>query len=144
MVRQVAGLRQVRVGMDHVWPPWLSYIHYMRSGSSAPYAGMSPPLSHHLRHPLDCRAHYFERIFNPRLVRDPYRQYFRAAHLLPVFDATPLPRTFNYTKILDSFQGFYVNRYVDITIATKPSCRENLTFVSVAGNRGGLHGRCQR
>ena len=38
---------------------------------------------------------------------------FRAAHLLPIFDATPLPRTFNYTKTLDSFQGFYVNKYVD-------------------------------
>ena len=38
---------------------------------------------------------------------------FRAAHLLPVFDATPLPRTLNYTKTLDSFQAFYVNKYVD-------------------------------
>lgn len=38
---------------------------------------------------------------------------FRAAHLLPIFDSAPLPRTFNYTKTLDSFQGFYVNKYVD-------------------------------
>ena len=38
---------------------------------------------------------------------------FRAAHLLPIFDATPLPRTLNYTETLDSFQGFYVNKYVD-------------------------------
>jgi hypothetical protein len=38
---------------------------------------------------------------------------FRAAHLLPIFDATPLPRTFNYTKTLDSFRAFYVNKYID-------------------------------
>ena len=38
---------------------------------------------------------------------------FRAAHLLPIFDTTPLPRTLNYTAALDSFQGFYVNRYID-------------------------------
>jgi len=38
---------------------------------------------------------------------------FRAAHLLPVFDDTPLPRTLNYTKTLDSFKGFYVNKYID-------------------------------
>ena len=38
---------------------------------------------------------------------------FRAAHLLPIFDTTPLPRTLNYTTTLDSFQGFYVNKYID-------------------------------
>ena len=38
---------------------------------------------------------------------------FRAAHLLPIFNTTPLPRTFNYTKTLDSFHGFYVNKYID-------------------------------
>jgi len=38
---------------------------------------------------------------------------FRAAHLLPIFDASPLPRTLNYTATLDSFQGFYVNKYID-------------------------------
>lgn len=38
---------------------------------------------------------------------------FRAAHLLPIFDTTPLPRTLNYTATLDSFQGFYVNKYID-------------------------------
>ena len=38
---------------------------------------------------------------------------FRAAHLLPVFDGTPLPRTLNYTSTLDSFSGFYVNNYID-------------------------------
>ena len=37
----------------------------------------------------------------------------RAAHLLPIFDQQPLPRTFNYTKTLDSFRGFYVNKYID-------------------------------
>ena len=38
---------------------------------------------------------------------------FRAAHLLPIFDSTSLPRTLNYTKALDSFCGFYVNKYID-------------------------------
>lgn len=38
---------------------------------------------------------------------------FRAAHLLPIFDTTPLPRALNYTDTLDSFQGFYVNKYID-------------------------------
>jgi len=37
----------------------------------------------------------------------------RAAHLLPIFDQQPLPHTLNYTKTLDSFQGFYVNKYID-------------------------------
>ena len=38
---------------------------------------------------------------------------FRAAHLLPIFDARPLPRALNYTSTLDSFKGFYVNNYID-------------------------------
>ena len=38
---------------------------------------------------------------------------FRAVHLLPIFDATPLPRKLDYTQTLDSFQGFYVNKYID-------------------------------
>jgi len=38
---------------------------------------------------------------------------FRAAHLLPIFDESPLPRTLNYTLTLDSFEGFYVNNYID-------------------------------
>ena len=38
---------------------------------------------------------------------------FRAAHLLPIFDANPLPRTLKYTSTLDSFEGFYVNNYID-------------------------------
>ena len=38
---------------------------------------------------------------------------FRAAHLLPIFDANPLPRTLNYTSTLDSFKGFYVNNHID-------------------------------
>ena len=37
----------------------------------------------------------------------------RAAHLLPIFDKQPLPHTLNYTRTLDSFQGFYVNKYID-------------------------------
>lgn len=37
----------------------------------------------------------------------------RTAHLLPIFDQQPLPHTLNYTKTLDSFQGFYVNKYID-------------------------------
>ena len=38
---------------------------------------------------------------------------FRAAHLLPIFDQDPLPRTLNYTLSLNSFKAFYVNRYID-------------------------------
>ena len=38
---------------------------------------------------------------------------FHAAHLLPIFNTAPLPQTFNYTKTLDSFHGFYVNKYID-------------------------------
>ena len=38
---------------------------------------------------------------------------FRAAHLLPIFDENPLPRTLNYTSTLDSFKAFYVNNYID-------------------------------
>ena len=37
----------------------------------------------------------------------------RAAHLLPIFDENPLPRTLNYTSTLDSFKAFYVNNYID-------------------------------
>ena len=38
---------------------------------------------------------------------------FHAVHLLPIFNTTPLPRTLNYTATLDSFQGFYLNTYID-------------------------------
>ena len=38
---------------------------------------------------------------------------FRAVHLLPIFDDTPLPRTLDYTQVLDSFKGFYINTYID-------------------------------
>ena len=38
---------------------------------------------------------------------------FRAVHLLPIFDDKPLPRTLDYTTTLDSFQGFYINTYID-------------------------------
>ena len=38
---------------------------------------------------------------------------FCATHLLLIFDTTPLPQTINYTRTLDSFQGFYVNKYID-------------------------------
>ena len=38
---------------------------------------------------------------------------FCAAHLLPIFDTSPLPRTLNYAATLDSFNGFYVNKYID-------------------------------
>jgi hypothetical protein len=38
---------------------------------------------------------------------------FRAAHLLPIFDNDPLSRTLDYTSTLDSFNGFYVNKYID-------------------------------
>ena len=37
----------------------------------------------------------------------------RAAHLLPIFDQQPVPHTLNYTKTLNLFRGFYVNKYID-------------------------------
>jgi hypothetical protein len=41
------------------------------------------------------------------------RSIIRAAHLLPIFDDTPLPYTLNYTHSLDVFRSFYVNHYID-------------------------------
>ena len=38
---------------------------------------------------------------------------FCAAHLLPIFNGNPLPRTLNYTSTLNSFKAFYVNKYID-------------------------------
>ena len=38
---------------------------------------------------------------------------FCAAQLLPIFSADPVPRASNYTQMLDLFQGFYGNKYVD-------------------------------
>ncbi|KAK0437733.1 uncharacterized protein EV420DRAFT_1280535 [Desarmillaria tabescens] len=35
------------------------------------------------------------------------------AHLLPVFGPRPMPLNFHYLYSLDSFQAFYVNKYID-------------------------------
>jgi hypothetical protein len=37
----------------------------------------------------------------------------RAAHLLPIFDSSPVERSFHYTRTLDIFCAFYVNKYAD-------------------------------
>ena len=38
----------------------------------------------------------------------------RAAHLLPVFNQqTPIPREIKFTKTLDAFKAFYLNKYID-------------------------------
>jgi len=37
----------------------------------------------------------------------------RGAHLLPVYDLTPIPATFNFARTLDVFRAFFVNRYID-------------------------------
>lgn len=38
----------------------------------------------------------------------------RAAHLLPVFkNDTPIPREIDFTKTLDVFKAFYLNKYID-------------------------------
>jgi len=37
----------------------------------------------------------------------------RAAHLLPIFDSSPIERSVHYTKTLDAFRAFYVNKYAD-------------------------------
>ena len=38
---------------------------------------------------------------------------FHATHILPIFDSTPLPQTLDYATALNSFQGFYLNTYID-------------------------------
>jgi hypothetical protein len=38
----------------------------------------------------------------------------RAAHLLPVFRGNaPIPREINFTRTLDVFNAFYLNKYID-------------------------------
>ena len=37
----------------------------------------------------------------------------RSAHLLPVFGEDPVPPYLSYADALDSFQAYYVNRYID-------------------------------
>src|SRR5882757_6441175 len=37
----------------------------------------------------------------------------RAAHLLPIFDSSPVERSFHYTTTIDTFRAFYVNKYAD-------------------------------
>ena len=37
----------------------------------------------------------------------------RAAHLLPIFGTEFIPETLTFHDTLDSFHGFYVNRFVD-------------------------------
>lgn len=43
----------------------------------------------------------------------PVTQIFRAAHLIPVYGTNPIPSRFSHTKTLDSFNKFYVNRFID-------------------------------
>jgi hypothetical protein len=38
---------------------------------------------------------------------------FRAAHLMPVFGNDPVPRYLSFTDSLDSFNSYYVNKYID-------------------------------
>ncbi|KAF8156504.1 hypothetical protein K438DRAFT_1986760 [Mycena galopus ATCC 62051] len=37
----------------------------------------------------------------------------RAAHLIPVYGDYPVPRHFKYTRSLDAFAAFYINKYAD-------------------------------
>lgn len=48
----------------------------------------------------------------PQLKIIPLNRIFRAAHLLPVYDA-PIPNKSSHTTTLDGFDEFYVNRLID-------------------------------
>jgi hypothetical protein len=37
----------------------------------------------------------------------------RAAHLLPIFGNTFLPKSLHFSQSLDSFKSFYVNKFID-------------------------------
>lgn len=37
----------------------------------------------------------------------------RAAHLLPVFNGEPIPKTYKFHQTLDIFDSFYINKYID-------------------------------
>jgi hypothetical protein len=39
--------------------------------------------------------------------------FLRAAHLIPVFDNRNMPVDFHYTYSLDTFEAYYVNKYID-------------------------------
>lgn len=39
--------------------------------------------------------------------------FLRGAHLLPVFGSRPIPHNFHYSYTLDSFQSYFVNKYID-------------------------------
>ena len=39
--------------------------------------------------------------------------FLRAAHLMPVYGKKRMPLDFHYSYSLDSFQAFYVNKYID-------------------------------
>ena len=38
---------------------------------------------------------------------------FRAAHLMPVYGNDPVPRHLSFTQSLDTFNSYYVNKYID-------------------------------
>lgn len=48
----------------------------------------------------------------PKLKIIPLNRIFRAVHLLPVYNEK-IPNKFNHTETLDSFDKFYVNRFID-------------------------------
>ena len=39
--------------------------------------------------------------------------FLRAAHLIPVFGTHKVPRNFHFTLSLDTFDAYYVNKYID-------------------------------
>lgn len=39
--------------------------------------------------------------------------FLRAAHLIPVYSNGEMPLEFHYTYSLDTFEAFYVNKYID-------------------------------
>ena len=38
---------------------------------------------------------------------------FRAAHIMPVYGNDPVPRHLSFTQSLDTFNSYYVNKYID-------------------------------
>jgi hypothetical protein len=39
--------------------------------------------------------------------------FLRAAHLIPVFGPQKMPHDFDFTLSLDSFDAYYINKYID-------------------------------
>jgi hypothetical protein len=50
---------------------------------------------------------------NPKLSVIPITSIYRAAHLLPIFGETAVPRELKFSDSLNVFQSFYINKFID-------------------------------